>query len=727
MRCIRPAERRAKRTVAAISFICVAGALSGPGLGALSGSALAAELSLKRVMLSSVGMGYFEYTAQVTGNEDLSLGVPLDQVDDVLKSIVIADSRGGAGTVRMPGREPLKQVFRDLPFGQNALNSPAGILNALQGAVIRAQGAIVIEGRVLRAVPETVKLPDGQGTLRRHRVSVMTQQGLKQFILEDAVSVSFASPKLQQQVNTALTAIATHRARDRRDLKISVTGKGKGVITLGYVISVPLWKSAYRVTLPSRTSKNPARFQGWAVIDNMSGQNWNNVELTLVSGSPVTFRQALYAAYFVDRPNVPVEVMGRVLPKIDQGVIQSAEAEAKREERRGGGPEGLRRDKRQARKMKKMAASSFRARGFASKPSGGMAEMAAPMAEPSADMAPSPPDLSDTVFAAASAQQGATQVVFRLPQRVSASGGQSLMVPIIDRKVSMNRVALYQRATHKLHPLATVRLANDEKTGLPPGILTLYERDEAGAAQYVGDARLGVLPSGEKRLVSYALDLRTRIDQEVKHKQRIAKGKINRGVLELSIVDRQTTTYRIKAPAREDRRIMIEHRRQAGWKLVGGLEKTAEKTPTHYRIAKPFKAGAEGKIDAVLERTRLQSLRLIDLPLVTMVRYAKTGELSPGIRAAFKKMATLRRAIERTARKKRDLEASRKRIFQEQKRLRENMRRVRQNTDLYRRYMTKLDSQETQLEKLGTRTDQARNEARRARAALNNYVSTLKL
>lgn len=726
MRNNETARRVARRGVAAISFICVAGALSGSGLGTLSGSALAADLSLKRVMLSSVGMGYFEYTAQVTGNEDLNLGVPLDQVDDVLKSIVIVDSRGGAGTVRMPGREPLKQVFRDLPFGQNALNSPAGILNALQGAVIRAQAGSVIEGRVLRAVPETVKLPDGQGTLRRHRVSVMTDQGLKQFILEDAVSVSFTSPKLQQQVNAALAAVATHRARDRRDLKISVTGKGKGVITLGYVISVPLWKSAYRVTLPSRKSKDSARFQGWAVVDNMSGQNWNDVELTLVSGSPVTFRQALYAAYFVDRPNVPVEVMGRVLPKIDQGVIQSAEAEAKREERPGGGRADLLRDRRQARKMKQALGKSFRMRGLAGNKSM-VAGMVAAAPEPSADTDGNERDRGNEVFAAASAQQGATQVVFRLPQRVSASGGQSLMVPIIDRKVSMNRVALYQPSTHALHPLATVRLANDEKTGLPPGILTLYERDEAGAVQYVGDARLGVLPSGEKRLVSYALDLRTRIDREVKNKQRIAKGKINRGVLELSLVDRQTTTYRVKAPAREDRRVMIEHRRRAGWKLVGGVAKTAEKTPTHYRIAKPFKAGAEGKMDVVLERTRLQSLKLIDLPLVTMARYAKTGELSPGIREAFKKMATLRRAIDRARNKTKDLKASRKRIFQEQKRLRENMRRVRQSTELYKRYMSKLDTQETQLERIDTRSNQARGEERQARVALDRYVSGLKL
>ncbi|HJQ58013.1 MAG TPA: hypothetical protein VJ890_13975, partial [Vineibacter sp.] len=99
-----------------------------------AGPALAQELALKRVMLSSGGVGYFEYEAAVENDATLKLTVNLDQVDDVLKSLVVYDDKGGVGGLSLPGREPLSQVFKDLPFDQAALGSPAALLNALRGA-----------------------------------------------------------------------------------------------------------------------------------------------------------------------------------------------------------------------------------------------------------------------------------------------------------------------------------------------------------------------------------------------------------------------------------------------------------------------------------------------------------------------------------------------------------------------------------------------------------------
>ena len=74
----------------------------------------ASDLELKRVMLSSGGVGYFEYEATVDGEAALALDIPLDQVDDVLKSLVVYDSGGRAGEITLPGREPLAQIERDV-------------------------------------------------------------------------------------------------------------------------------------------------------------------------------------------------------------------------------------------------------------------------------------------------------------------------------------------------------------------------------------------------------------------------------------------------------------------------------------------------------------------------------------------------------------------------------------------------------------------------------------
>src|SRR5690606_36212377 len=94
-------------------------------------------------------------------------------------------------------------------------------------------------------------------------------------------------------------------------------------VTLAYVVDAPLWKTAYRVVLPE-DGKEKGLLQGWAVVENMTANDWNSVDLTLVSGNPVTFREELYQSYHVQRPEIPVQVFGRVMPRVDTGSINTA-------------------------------------------------------------------------------------------------------------------------------------------------------------------------------------------------------------------------------------------------------------------------------------------------------------------------------------------------------------------------------------------------------------------
>src|SRR5713226_8904654 len=107
------------------SIVALLGLFVAPTLAA------AQDLALKRVMLSSGGLGYFEYEATVEGDATLKLTVSLEQVDDVLKSLVVYDDKGAVGGLSLPGKEPLTQAFKDMPFDQTALESPAALLAAL--------------------------------------------------------------------------------------------------------------------------------------------------------------------------------------------------------------------------------------------------------------------------------------------------------------------------------------------------------------------------------------------------------------------------------------------------------------------------------------------------------------------------------------------------------------------------------------------------------------------
>jgi hypothetical protein len=121
-------------------------------------------------------------------------------------------------------------------------------------------------------------------------VTLLTDSGIEQFILEDADSIAFVDPELQKNVAAALSRLASHRSDGRRRLTLESRGTGSRSIRVGYVVEVPLWKASYRLNLPGDPKADPARLQGWAILENFSGQAWHDVSLTLLSGNPVTFR-----------------------------------------------------------------------------------------------------------------------------------------------------------------------------------------------------------------------------------------------------------------------------------------------------------------------------------------------------------------------------------------------------------------------------------------------------
>ena len=663
--------------------------------------AWAGDLALKRVMLSTGGVAYLEYEAEVDGDAKLTLNVPLDQVDDVLKSIVVYDSKGGVGAASLPGRQPLTQVFNDLPFGPEALASPAALLNALQGAEIRVGSSRPIAGKLLKVVAETTRATDGT-TTSRNRVSVLTSEGLQQFILEDAESVRFSDPDLQAKVDKALAEIATHRAKDRRAITLSARGTGARTLRVGYVVAAPLWKASFRLTLPQDATAATAHIQGWAVLENLSGEDWKGVELTLLSGNPVSFRQAIYQAYYVNRPEVPVEVAGRILPRQDTGTVDEVQVANARAALKGGpAPPAA-----------------------AAPPPPVMGKLMAQYDEANNLEREYAPMQTAAAVDTAEAQEGMTQVSFRIPVPVTIESGQSALVPLIDRDVPLERLALLQPSTSTTHPLASVKLANDSSNGLPPGVMTLYEQTAQGAT-YVGDARLAGLPAGESRLVSYALDEKTKVIRESVTTGNLTKATIGQGVLHLTRSDRLTVVNTIAAPKTEARRVIVEQPLMPGWKLIEPAGKTVEETASAYRASLDLKPGETQTLRFVLERPNEEVTRIVDVDNRRLDAIYSSTAIDPAIRSAFWELGHLRRTVADKQAAEERIKTEIAAISEDQARIRANLEHVDKDSALHKRYLEKLAAEETRIETLQAQSAKAAEETRAAQAAVEAFIEKL--
>ncbi len=651
---------------------------------------IAGELALQRVMLSTGGVGYFEYAAEADGPAVLGLDVPLAQVDDVLASLVVFDSAGSVGGVDLPGHDQQTAAFAALPFGAAALHSPLEYLNSLQGVTLEVAGPRPMTGRLLRAESVAEPAPPNAApgaVAHRTRVTLLTAAGLQQFVLEDADSVQVADPALRAAIAKALDAARAEPARAARHLTLRGGGAGKREVRVGYVVGAPLWKTTYRLVLPTGEGAT-ARLQGWAVLENESGADWNGVDLTLQYGNPVTFRQALYRSYYVQRPEVPLEVLGRILPGVDQPARPMAAPAA---------PPAM-----ESAALASGAVSAAAPRALAKAANMGV------MAEPEQAVA---------------AVEAAEATLFRLPSAVTLPAGHSATVPLLDRAVPAERVGVVQQG--RAHPLQTLQFRNDTGASLPAGVLTLY--DPTDAAAFAGDARLGGMANGETRLLEFAEDLRTAVDWQTSEATALLGVTASQGVLTVQQRDRWTAHIALSAPAGEARHLLLEIPRVADGALSieGGLKATAQ-TAAVWRVPVTLKPGESRTVVAYVDRVLHEQTSLLDNDAV-IATVIGSQLLSDAARAALRHVAELRVALTAKEHTSEQIRAQIEAVEADEDRLRKNLAAVAATDTLHGKLARALDTDEDRIAALNAKLATAEADATAARTALEQAVQTLKL
>lgn len=664
----------------------------------LATSARAADPALKKIMLSTAGVGYFEYEAAVDGLANLGLDVKLDQVDDVLKSLVVFDDAGGVGGIELPGRDKSHVAFGDVPLGADGLASPLAFLNSLQGVNVSVTGPRPMTGRILHA--DIVREMSAQANVPaaiRTRVSVLTAEGLRQFVLEDSDAVQVTDPALRGRIDRALAATRPQSAQDVRHITIHASGSGPRIVRISYVAVAPLWKASYRMVLPAPEAgaATKARLQAWATLENATGTDWSSVALSVQYGNPVTFHQAIYRSYFVPRPEVPVEVLSRLLPDVDNRSLAAPDETPP--------PPAI-------------------PSPALSPPAPAPPASAEPAMPVMAQKARVPVAVMALAAEPAIAEEGAEETLFTVPSPVTLAAGHSASVPLLDSELPASRIDLAVEG--QPHPLAAIRLVNTSGVSLPPGVMTLY--DAQGAAPYVGDARLGSVPAGEVRLISYAQDLRTTTEWQRDEEVTVAKLTAAAGVLTVDERTRTLIRVTLTGPAQESRQVLLEIPKPARGEVAEDFLKPSEQTASAWRFAIELRRGEVKHVTIAIDRQDQQTIALLD-DEDTVAAVLKLRGASDASKAALERVAGLR-AREAGLIEDRDaLVVQREAVDTDEQRLRSNLAAVGAGDALRVRLLRQLDADETRLSQLNTAITNANTAITAAHNALIAAVTVLRL
>ncbi|HKW98739.1 MAG TPA: hypothetical protein VJN43_13460 [Bryobacteraceae bacterium] len=646
----------------------------------------AAEIPVREVVLFKHGVGFFARSGQLGPGETARLDFKADEMNDVLKSLTLEEKGGGQILgLRYDSSEPLGTKLEQFPFRIGDQQPLSAVLDQLKGARIELKfGSETITGAIVgaRRVPASMNQPEHE------QITLLMDSGeVRNFDLGAVAGIRFSDPVLQTQLKDYLSTIAQSRSKDKRSVYIDSTDSKAREITASYMIPMPVWKSSYRLIFGDRAQPT---LEGWAIVDNTTGDDWTNVRLALISGRPISFVSRLYEPRYISRPEAELPEERAQGPVVDTGALD----EEKKEAGAAGG----------------IAAGGLLGNRLARAKS--MA-MQAPVPAPPPPMSVAPSSIAATM----EARELGELFEYRIATPVTIRKSESAMLPFLADKITARQLLIYSDAS-SAHPFNAAEIVNSTGKTLDGGPITVFD---AGA--YAGEALMETVKTGDKRLLSYAIDLGTRITTQFDSKGDIVREiHLRRGVLTARTALVETKTYTIKNVDQKPKTLIIEHPARPQYTLLD--RKPAEKTADAYRFEVRLAAGATEKFPVTEERVFDNSVSVSSLTPDVLITYIQNKNLSDAARRQLSDLVSRKRQIADADANVRRTEAQVNAIVRDQDRIRQNinsLNHVGGQQEQVQKYARQLAEQEGQLATLRDR----QSELERRRAALQSELDSL--
>jgi len=621
-------------------------------------AAMAANIPIREVILYKSGVGYFERAGTLRPGESAHLDFKASEMNDVLKSLTLEDRNGGKVTgLRYDSSEPLDQKLAAFPF-KIAGQAPLSLfLDQMKGAKVEIKyGAETVNGTIVsgRLVAGDDKRPELE------QLVLMLDSGeLRTFDLAAANSIRFADSTLQLQLKDYLLAVNQSRSKDKRSVYIDSSDAKERNIAASYMVPMPVWKSSYRLIFNDKTEPT---LEGWAIIDNTSGEDWTNVRLAVVSGRPVSFISSLYEPKYVARQTVDLPEDRAAAPVVYDGGMATDQMKALNSPAPPPPP------MQRAQVMGNLQPGAMGGGAYRLDRTSGVAVNVA-----SADLG----ELFEYRFGAA----------------VTVKKDESVMLPFLQQKIGSRKLLIYSE-NYGEHPMSAAELTNSTGKTLDGGPITVFD-----AAGYGGEALITTLKIGDKRLISYAVDLGTRVTTKFDSSRSVVREiHVNRGMLTARTAMEEIKTFTIRNVDQRAKTLIIEHAQRPEYKLLN--MKPAETTANAYRFEVKLGPDSTEKFPVTEERVYDTTNAVSSLQPDVLLSYVQNKALTDAGRRQLQQVIDLKRQIVDCDNQIHQQETDINNMFRDQERVRQNLQSLNQvsgQQEQVQRYARALATQETQL------------------------------
>jgi hypothetical protein len=656
----------------------------------------AAELPVSRVVLYKNGLALFERSGEVKAGEPVRLEFKKSEMDDVLKTLVLTSSAGAVTHLRYELDEPLDRRLADIglriPDGVNL----ATLLDQMRGArIVLGTTGGPIEGTVVSGRVAQSSQPTQQ--MQRLELTFLTTAGELRIIDLDGVSsVKLADDRLQKRLTEALAAYQEAQSQERKSLWVETSGAA-GNLLARYLVPAPMWKSAYRLAF---TDKDDATIEGWAIVENKSDSDWNNVQLTVVSGQPISFISRLYEPKYIARQDLePAENVAQFRNLERSAAPQAAPMKAARD--------AFNRNAKQQ----------------------NLVQMNAPMpaGTPAGVIGGTLGSVTETVEVASSvepdteAQEVGELFEYHFSRPASVKAGESLLLPFVQQKITARQVYIWDSG-EGVHPQRAAKLTNSTGKTLDGGPVTVYTPEG-----YTGESLLSTFKAGDKRFLSFAIDLGTRVTTKFDTGAQVIRSfKAERGVLTTKSVLERRTTYTVSNVDAKEKALLISHPVVGNQELVS--PKPEEKSDQRYLFAVTAPAAGSTSLTVVEQQPLEESVGIITMDPDQIVAWIAARKLSPEARQKLETLAAKKRALSDANAAIHQIEASINALSNDENRLRQNIQSlnyVASQKPQVEKWAADLAAKEVTIIDQQARLEEARKKKSALESELAHLVETL--
>lgn len=666
-----------------------------------------AEIPIKRIVMYTSGVGFFERGGKVQDDAAIELRFGTRDINDLLKSLVLEDLDGGqVSAVSYTGQNQVGRSLKTFSVDLSHSPSMANLLRQVRGERVRISGPNSIEGRIL-GVEERRQIDDNGVATSWEVLNLLTEDGLRSVSLDDAQDIRLLDAKLNAELQEALVLLTKARGNDKKVVTLSCTGKGERRLRVGYIQETPVWKTSYRLLL--RDKEKPF-LQGWAIVENTSDHDWKDVHLHLVSGRPVSFIMDLYEPLFAQRPVVRPDLFDGLQSRRHGQDLMAAAPPVQQGAGFGAGGIGG-------------APAGMGGRGFGGFGAGGIGGMGGGGGNPfgggqSVEDEERHANVENTSRSVADAGEVGELFRYAITTPVTLARQQSAMLPIVNEVIAGEKIGIYNAATEATHPLTAFRLKNSTKLHLMQGPISVFDSGE-----YAGDAQIADVAPGAERLVSYALDLDTEVTATPGPSVKtVVSVSVFEGVLTTVEKHVRSTQYQLKNSGDAAKTVLVEQPLDRAWRLTSP-HAASEQTRSLYRFAVKVPAAGMATLEVKETREHKNDLVFGELTEDHIAFYLDGTVASDDIKAALNKLRELRADRSAKAAMVVAVRAQIAEIETEQSRIRANMDSLHDSSDLFTRYVKKLNDQEDTIEALRTDLAKLLKAEAAAAKALGDFVA----